>query len=308
VSIVKIKDDDVNYAVEKAIDLIGGIESVTKGKERIMLKPNLVADHPSITTNPFVVGALAALMKKAKKEVLCGEAAVAAQGIADTTNLTKDPAVLDALQQRVFDELGYSEGAKRLGIQLVNLHTGDLVKVKVSDAYTFDELFLHRTLTEIDMLCSVPMMKTHFQAGVTLGMKNLIGLYPGQIYSNLRLSVHRSAARNGSPGVAYEIVDMVRANRLGLVVVDGSTAMEGEGPSAGTLVKMDVIITGTNPLATDMVAAAVMGFEPLEIPTFVCANQMGMSPDKLSDIEIRGETIGAVQKFLQRPTIKPVPK
>ncbi len=45
-------------------------------------------------------------------------------------------------------------------------------------------------------------------------------------------------------------------------------SMEGEGPTKGTLVDMNVIVAGTNPLATDMVAAKIMGFEPWEIPTF----------------------------------------
>jgi uncharacterized protein (DUF362 family) len=88
-----------------------------------------------------------------------------------------------------------------------------------------------------------------------------------------------------------------------LVVVDGSTAMEGDGPSEGPLVQMNVIIAGTNPLATDMVAANVMGFEPDEIPTFVCANKIGMQPHSLAEIEIRGETIASVQRQFKRPTI-----
>lgn len=69
--------------------------------------------------------------------------------------------------------------------------------------------------------------------------------------------------------------------------------MEGNGPSDGVLVSMDVIIAGTNPLAADMVAASVMGFEPGEIPTFVCrkcleqrdlekAAQHGMNPPHAS--------------------------
>ena len=43
VSVVKIRDGNVARAVEEAIDLLGGIRAVTGGRERIMLKPNLVA-------------------------------------------------------------------------------------------------------------------------------------------------------------------------------------------------------------------------------------------------------------------------
>jgi hypothetical protein len=64
-------------------------------------------------------------------------------------------------------------------------------------------------------------------------------------------------------------------------------------------------VAGTNPLATDMVAAATMGFEPLEVPTFVCAQIAGMTPARLRDIEVRGEGINAVKRPFVRPQIVP---
>jgi uncharacterized protein (DUF362 family) len=81
-------------------------------------------------------------------------------------------------------------------------------------------------------------------------MKNLIGLYPGTVYGTVPAGLHDHAAAKGSAGVAYEILDMVRADKLGLVVVDGSTAMEGNGPGNGTLVDVNLIVAGANPLAT----------------------------------------------------------
>jgi uncharacterized protein (DUF362 family) len=134
-------------------------------------------------------------------------------------------------------------------------------------------------------------------------MKNLIGLYPGTIYQTVRAGVHDHAADAGSPGIAYEILDMVRANKLGLVVIDGSTAMEGNGPDNGVLVPMNVIIAGTNPLATDMVATRTMGFAPEDVPTFVQANKIGMRPARLDDIEIRGAAIADVKQSFLRPVL-----
>ena len=78
VSIVKIKRSNIAAAVEAAIDLLGGIESVTQGKERIMLKPNLVSNDSRATTKPQVVRALAELMKGAGKDVSIGEGSAAA--------------------------------------------------------------------------------------------------------------------------------------------------------------------------------------------------------------------------------------
>jgi uncharacterized protein (DUF362 family) len=103
---------------------------------------------------------------------------------------------------------------------------------------------LRRSLIETDLLCSVPMMKTHTLAGVTLGMKNLIGTYSGVLYQSVRVRMHDAAGKVEPSGTASAIVDVVRANKLGLAVIDGSTAMEGNGPTEGALAPMETIIAG----------------------------------------------------------------
>jgi uncharacterized protein (DUF362 family) len=308
VSVVRIKKDKIGFAVEEAIDLLGGIDTVAKGKERIMLKPNLVAEGPQFTTKPEVIKTLARLMKASGKEVLIGEGSAAAGGFNAKNGevyRTKNKTILNGMQQYVFDQLGYTELAKSMHIPLVNLHSGEMVDISVPNAFAFDKISLHRSLSDIDLLCSVPMMKTHTLATVTLGMKNVIGLYPGTVYGSVRAGVHDRAAKAGSRGVAFEILDMVRANKLGLVVVDGSTAMEGNGPTEGSLVKMGVIVAGTNPLATDMVAAQIMGFKTQEIPTLVFAQKAGMKPASLEEIEVRGEKISSVRRDLKKPAVVP---
>ncbi|MBZ5591477.1 MAG: DUF362 domain-containing protein [Acidobacteriia bacterium] len=308
VSIVKIRNGDIDSAVEHAIELLGGMRAVAQGKERIMLKPNLMSPIPHATTKPAVIRTLARLMKAANKDVSIGEGSAAAapfnvQG-AETFRTTKKD-LLNGLQQYVFDQLGYTELARSLRLPLVNLHTGDLVDVKVPGAFVFDKLTIHRSLVDTDLLCSVPMMKTHSLAAVTLGMKNLMGAYPGAVYQAVRGRVHDATAKVEPSGTAAAIVDMVRANKLGLVVVDGSTAMEGNGPSDGTLVPMETIVAGTNPLATDMVAASLMGFNASEIPTFTWANKAGLRPERLGEIEIRGESVESARRKFARPLILP---
>jgi uncharacterized protein (DUF362 family) len=308
VGIVKIRNGKIDSAVEQAIELLGGMRAITLGKERIMLKPNLVSPLPHATTKPAVIRTLARLMKAANKDVSIGEGSAAAapfnaQGTEVFRTTKRD--LLDGLQRYVFDQLGYTELAKSLGVPLVNLHTGDLVDVNVPGAFVFDKLTIHRSLVETDLLCSVPMMKTHALARVTLGMKNLVGVYPGAVYQAIRGRMHDAAAKVEPSGTAAAIVDMVRANKLGLVVVDGSTAMEGNGPTEGPLVPMDTIVAGTNALATDMVAAHLMGFAPSEIPTFTWANKAGLRPQSLDEIEIRGEPAASVRRTFARPLVLP---
>jgi uncharacterized protein (DUF362 family) len=293
-------------AVEEAIDLLGGIKHVTKGKRSLMLKPNLVFPDPKATTKPEVVRTIAHLMQRAGMEVSIGEGSAAAPKfnlIGSDTFRTRKREILDPMQQYVFDQLGYTDLAKALRVPLVNLHSGEMADVAVPGAFVFPKVTIHRALTETDLLCSVPMMKTHQLATVTLGMKNLIGVYPGTVYQSVRGHMHDLTSEVDPTGVAAAIVDMVRANKLGLVVVDGSMAMEGNGPSMGPLVKMDVIVAGTNPLATDMVAASLMGFEPREVPTFGWANKAGMHPASLEEIEIRGEPLASARRPFARPQL-----
>jgi uncharacterized protein (DUF362 family) len=308
VSIAKVGDHSIDYAVEHAIDLLGGIETATRGKERIMLKPNLVAEGPTFTTKPQVIETLARLMKGAGKDVSIGEGSAAADGFNHKDGesyRTTNPEILDGMQQYVFDQLGYTELARRLDVSLVNLHTGEMADVPLPDGLAYKRLTLHDSLTEIDLLCSVPMMKTHGLATVTLGLKNVIGLYPGAAYCSVRACVHDQAAQAGSPGIAFEIIDMARVNRMGLCVVDATTAMEGDGPTGGDLVDMGLIVAGTDPLATDMVAAHLMGIETEEVPTFAWAHKAGMTPTTLDEIEIRGEPVSSVRRAFKKPNVVP---
>jgi uncharacterized protein (DUF362 family) len=313
VSIVRIKKGNTDYAVRHAIDLLGGMGSITQGKERILLKPNLVGPDPRDVTKPDVVKTLAQLMKDAGKDVSLGEGSAAASrsmgsGAEYGDCKTTDREMLNELQKDIFDTLGYADLAQNLKVPLINLHTGRMTKVPLPDGFVFKEISLHHALTDTDLLCSVPMMKTHGLAIVTLGMKNLFGVFPGEIYGAPRWGVHHEAGKVEKSGTASAIIDVVKANKLGLTVIDASTAMQGTGPTfqgGGRLARMNLIIAGTNPLATDMVAAYTMGFQPEEIPTFAWAWKAGMTPTSLSDIEVRGKKIRSVRQKFARPLVLP---
>jgi uncharacterized protein (DUF362 family) len=306
VSIVRVKDGNVTKAVEEAVDLLGGIKSVTAGRQSILLKPNLVAPDKRCTTKPEVVKALAQMLKREGKEVMIGEASAAAESfnvIGNDTYRTKKKDILDRMQKYVFDNLGYTEIAKSLNIPLINLHSGDIVEVALNGGFAAKSVRIHKALTEVDLVCSVPMMKTHTLATVTLAMKNLIGLYPGTEYYSVRSWLHDRAAERGSAGVAYEVIDMNRAVKTGLSVIDATSAMEGNGPFNGTLVDMGLIIAGTSPLATDIVGATIMGFESDQIPAISLAHKAGMEPAYLSDIEIRGLDIEQIKRQFVKPQV-----
>lgn len=306
VSIVRIKNGNIRDAVCEAIQLLGGIESLTAGKNKIMLKPNLVCEDRRCTTKPVVIETLIQLLQKAGKEVMIGEGSAAAGGynnIGGKDYQTKNETILNNMQKYVFDKLDYTQLAKELGVPLINLHSGVMHEHVIDNSLAFKSLQLHHSISDIDMLVSVPMMKTHTLGTVTLGLKNLLGLYPGSVYSSVRWKIHDIAYNLGSQGVAWEILDIAKISKLGLTVIDGSYAMEGDGPVAGETFKMDVIIAGTNPFATDMVASKVMGFDPGLIPTFQFPTSSIGEMYDMSKIEIRGEKIEDVKRDFKKPTI-----
>ena len=304
----------IEYATTRAIELIGGINEVAKDKNSIMLKPNLVNPNPSDTTNPLVIEALAKLMKNSGKEVYIGEA-----GAASVRNIdaeirgyvcrTKNTEILEAIQDDIFKATGYEDLSKRTGIPLVNLHVGNMAEMKISDNFVYKNIYFHKAMSDVDLVCSVPMMKTHSLATVTLGLKNIgIGGYPGMVYGTVRSLVHQEGIKLEATGTSAVTVDMVKANRLGLSVIDATTAMQGQGPTlsqGGSLVDMNLIIASKNALAADMVAANVMGFEPTEIDTFKWAWNAGMNPSNLNEVQIVGEKIEKVRQQFRRPQVVP---
>jgi uncharacterized protein (DUF362 family) len=319
VSIVRINERwsearGIEYAVTKSLDLIGGLNRVTKGRERILLKPNLASPNSSDTTKPPVIEMLAKLMKKAGKEVSIGEASAAAisnidMSIQGFVCSTKHYKTLQTIQDDVFDTLGYADLSKKIDVPLVNLHVGRMARMHIPDNFVFREIYVHEGLYNADLICSVPMMKTRTLVGVTLALKNVgIGGFPGLVYGTVRSEVHRKATEIDKTGTATAIVDMVKANKIGLNVIDASTAMQGQGPSVhqgGELVRMNLIIASTNALAVDIVASSLMGFDPNEIDTFKWAWKAGMKPSSIDGIEIVGEKLEGVRRQFKKPMVVP---
>lgn len=319
VSIVKVNDKwsdakAIEYAVTKAIDLIGGLDQVTKGKERILLKPNLVGPAKTDTTKPLVIETLAVMMKQAGKNVCIGEASGGSKhnvkpNLRGRVCRTSNYKTLQDIQNDVFSQLGYVELSRRIDVPLINLHLGKMAKLDIADNFVFKEIHIHEALHNADMICSVPMMKTHSMAGVTLALKNIgIGAYPGIVYGAVKSGVHKKATEVEPTGTSTAIIDMVKANKIGLNVIDGTMAMQGQGPSVangGKVLKMNLIFASTNALAADMVAADVMGFGANEIDTFKWAWKAGMTPHKTDDIQIVGERPADVRRPFERPRLVP---
>jgi uncharacterized protein (DUF362 family) len=283
VAVVRVEGKSLEAALEEALEYLGGVESIVPEGSKVLIKPNIVRyQSPPDTTSPDMVEALVNIIKRRNPSVIW---------IADGSG--------EGNTMENFQALGYLQVAERTGAILVDLNYGEMVEVPVEGGgFVLDSLTLNKVLTEADVFISVPAMKTHSTAVVTLGMKNLVGIAPGAIYSRPgwanKWRLHEKAEEKGDMYLGGVITDLCTARRINLTIIDGRIAMEGEGPHEGTPVDMGLIIAGRDPVATDSVASFIMGFEPEKIPTLVCGNQKGLGTNNLHNIEVRGESIEQV--------------
>lgn len=147
-----------------------GLAGVLRGSARpILIKPNLVeAIAPPVTTPVALVAALVKRLKDiTDAPVVIGEGSGA---MAYDTGHS-------------FTELGYVDMVRQFDVKLVDLNNEELVRLEKKACRRWPEMHLPRTALEC-FLISVPVLKAHSLAGVTLTMKNMMGLAPPAYYGS----------------------------------------------------------------------------------------------------------------------------
>jgi uncharacterized protein (DUF362 family) len=245
-----------------------------RGK-RVVVKPNMVDVSPDrpIHTDPRLIEALVAhLADLGAREIV----------LAEGTSHNRDA-------EDLFRRAGYEALARRQGVRLVDLNYDDLTPVKCVNpkATLLREIALPRTIGEADVLISVPKLKTHKLAGITLSLKNMFGILPGMVYGWPKNTLHW----NGIPLSICEINGTVKTH---YTVVDGVVGMEGHGPIMGTARKAGVLVMGDNALAVDATAARVMGVDPARVDYLAMAHKLRLGSLRPADIQVVG---GAVDRF-----------
>lgn len=139
-----------------------------RDKERVIVKPNLVeALEPPVTTPVDLVSAIVEYIQTNVPDI----EVIVADGSGS----------LDYDTAHVFAELGYGELAKKLGVELIDLNNEESVRLEIAGLKRWPEFYLPKIVME-SFLISVPVLKAHTLAGVTLTMKNMIGLAPPERY------------------------------------------------------------------------------------------------------------------------------
>jgi len=141
----------------------------------------------------------------------------------------------------------------------VDLNRDETVRVPLKTRFTgLDSLWLPRTVLNADFIVSMPKVKTHHWAGVTLSLKNMFGIMPGVAYGWPKNVLHWK-------GINLSILDINAAVPVNFVVADGIVAMEGNGPLHGSARNLGRIILSDDPVAADFMGVRLMCLKPWRI-------------------------------------------
>ena len=208
----------------------------------VLLKPNYVeyVAGVEVNTNPMLVGAAAEAFRNH------GAGSVV---VAEGPGHQRDTYL-------VLAESGLEAQLRRQKLAFVDLNRDELIKVPTRANYTgLDHLWLPRTVLTSDFVVSMPKIKTHHWAGVTLSMKNMFGTVPGSKYGWPKNLLHWK-------GIHRSILDICATAPVHFVIADGVIAMEGNGPLHGTHRHLGKIVLADDPVAADFTCARLMGLDP----------------------------------------------
>lgn len=253
-----------------------GAEQIVKPEQRILLKPNYVEPIPpdaGVTTDPRVIDATVEWFqeKLGARDITIGESTWERERT-----------------ERCFQMVGLPEIAKRRGVRLLNFYDDEHVEVEIPNALSLERVQLPRTALETDCLISLPKLKCHSLAYVTLGIKNLMGaVFPD------KSAMHRD--------IQDRLCDLASVLPISLTLIDGLIGSERH-ENSGTPVETDVIIAGADPVATDAVGAMVMSIDPTEVPHLRVCAEHGFGEHRPDHIRVVGAPVEQVRKPYERPS------
>ena len=273
-----------NYSAEITSLIREGFEelNVTAGEirgKRVLLKANIVEPHfgrEHIVTHPAVVLAAAeAFLSLGAEEITVAEGAGHCR---DT--------------YRILEESGFDGILGNPKIKFTDLNYDDWWLTLNTGVKThLVSFFLPAALKQADWIVSMPKLKAHHWAGITLSMKNLFGVLPGSFYGWPKNVLH-------SAGIIKSILDINATVRPHFAIVDGIVGMEGDGPIMGSAKKAGIIVMGRNLPAVDATCARCMGINPRKIEYLADADEW-LGTIRESRIRQRGESWKAVRSDFQ---------
>jgi uncharacterized protein (DUF362 family) len=258
-------------ATKAAVDLIGGIKSVVKKGQRVLIKPNMSftrSPEEASNTNPYVVKTIASM---------CKEAGASKVLILDHT-LAPGRACIQIS--------GIGPACKEIDSNMVHaINDPSFYKqVNISKALSLTKTDVVKEFLKADVLIAVPVAKSHSATGVSLSMKGMMGL----IYD--RTIMHRMDLNE-------TIVDLASLLKADLTVIDGTRVLSTGGPGGpGKVLKRNTIIASKDMVAADAYAVSAFEwygkkFKPTQVKHIRLAHERGLGRADIENLSIKTITI-----------------
>jgi len=258
--------EKVTEAVRSGMKLLGGFERFIRPEESVLLKPNLLCKalpQRAVTTHPAVFEAVIRVLQEDGFGKLSYGDSPGSPGITS---------------EKCADGCGLKEPADRLGVPVADFDHGSTVRFPEGKAA--HSFYLTKAVQEADHIVNLCKMKTHALERITGAVKNMYGCI---------LGLNKGAghvAHPSSESFADMLCDLHKCVKPRLHIMDGITAMEGNGPTSGTPINMNVMLFSADPVALDTVFASLVHLDPATVPTCVAAAREGLGTMDPAQIEV----------------------
>ena len=258
------EEERIYTLLKRGLKELGGVGALINKEEKILLKPNLLKKaevEKAVITHPVVVGAFARILREEGYENIV---------LADSCG--------HGTTKQVIQGTGMDTYLEKYQIPAIDYTKG--VHVENPDGVQAKEFILPKELLEADCVISLSKMKNHALERITGAVKNSYGF----IYGKNKAIGHTKYPSADS--FARMLIDLNQYVKPRLYIMDGITAMEGNGPGSGDPTAMNVILMSTDPVALDSVFARLVYLKPEMVPTNYHGEKMGLGNCKEANIEV----------------------
>lgn len=264
--------ETVMAKINAAVEMLGGWDKFVKPQDKVLLKVNLIGPKPSdsaAVTHVEFARAMVRILNGRGCTVWIGDSSGGAiAGLAPTA--------------RGFNVSGYERMAEEEGAEIKNFDREGAAAVKPESGYE-ETMYIAKPMFDADVVINLPKLKTHSAQIFSGAVKNVFGCIPGL----KKAKYHKMAPDPGDFGQI--ICDIHKAARIRLHIMDGILAMQGEGPTAGTVYQANKILVSEDPLALDAVAAKMVGMDVEDVPILETARKRNLGEGSLKNIVLAGD-------------------
>lgn len=261
------RNDNEAVAIKEAIDLLQIMQTINNN-DVVVITPNWVNKKSPDTAIVVGTESLRQIIKLVKERN--PKRIVVATGTADGE--TKD----------VMDSIGFGKVMSEEGVEVIDLNHGPFTRINLNHSIV-TATNINTILQDVTILISFTQLKQHEEATMSAAIKNIALGWP-------------PADEHGQPkkncGIHRELHGFISAMAeqipIDLSIVSASPAMIGTGPVKGIARHTGLVVAGCDPVATDTVAASLLGFRPQGIRyLYECANK-NIGESDIKKISIQG--------------------